>query len=60
MSDNEELDPVVEEEVPDEPKVFLTQAQIVEGLSLLQKTASKIIYLANYLLKMATRTLMQC
>lgn len=41
MSDNEEP-PAEGEEVPEEePRLFLKQEQIVEGLSLLQRTAGK-------------------
>jgi hypothetical protein len=43
MSDNEEgKEPVEGEEVePEEPKIFLKQEQIKEGLSLLARTSSK-------------------
>ena len=46
MSDAEQ-DPVEEgqEQEPEEPKVFLKQEQITEGLSLLAKTASKTLLL---------------
>lgn len=40
MSDNEEQEKGEEVE-QEEPKVFLKQEQIVEGLSLLQRTAGK-------------------
>ena len=50
MSDNEEVPADAAPEVePEEPRTFLTQEKITEGLSLIQRTTGKFDYFESTL-----------